>query len=463
MRGWWRRRPLKLRLALWFTLVASAVLLAMVPVVYGLIELRLHAELDAQLRADWAQARAGITFDADGVPQWRGPPDADSPEPAGPWFDLWSSDGRWLYGQPLRAVRGGEAPPPVASAGTGSRFGTLELDGRDLRTLSASARIGDHEVILRAYRDEEAMHHTLREILIALLLALPLIAVLAAAAGHATAGRMLRPIGVMADRARLIGSESLDQRLPVPNPDDELGRLATAFNATLQRLQVSFDSLRHFTSDASHELRTPLTALRAVGEVALRNPAGEPALRESIGSMLEEAGRLDDLVESLLALARAGGNDYALRPEAIPLRELLAELRDTVAVLTNEKQQTVEVAGDESVSATGDRLLVRQAIMNVLFNAIRYSPPGARIELRCWREGTEAMVEVTDNGPGIAAEHLQQVFERFFRVDTARAREAGGTGLGLAIARSSVERNGGRIEVQSELGRGSRFRIVLPA
>ncbi|HWL62284.1 MAG TPA: ATP-binding protein [Steroidobacteraceae bacterium] len=461
MSGWWRRRPLKLRLALWFTLVASAVLLAMVPVVYGLIEFRLHAELDAQLRADWAQARAGLSFDSDGIPQWHGPADAELPEAAGPWFDLWSGDGRWLYGQPSRASQA-SADPPRAD-GSGPRFGTLDLDGRDLRTLAAAVRIGTHDVILRVLRDEEAMHHTLREILIALLLALPLIAALAAAAGYVTAGRMLRPVGVMAERARLISSRSLDQRLPVPNRDDELGRLAAAFNATLQRLQVSFDSLRHFTSDASHELRTPLTALRAVGEVALRNPAGEPALREAIGSMLEEAGRLDDLVESLLALARAEGNDYPLRPQAIPLCELLTELRDTVAVLTTEKQQTVEVAGDAAVTATGDRLLVRQAIMNVLFNAIRYSPVGATIGLRCWREGAEAVVEITDNGPGIAPGHLQQVFERFFRVDTARAREAGGVGLGLAIAKSSVERNGGRIEVQSELGRVSRFRIVLPA
>lgn len=463
MTGWWRRRPLKVRLALWFTLVASAVLLAMVPVVYGMIELRLHAELDAQLRTDWAQARAGLTFDSSGVPLWLGPPGADFTEAPGPWFDLWSRDQRWLYGLSPHASQARSTPPGVADAGAGQHFHTLELDGRDLRSLAAPARIGAHEVILRVYRDEEAMHGTLSQILVALLLALPLIATLAAAAGYVTAGRMLRPVGEMAERARLIGSESLDQRLPVPNRDDELGRLATAFNATLERLQISFNALRRFTSDASHELRTPLTALRAVGEVALRNPDGEPALRESISSMLEEAGRLDDLVESLLALARAEGNDYPLRPESIPLRDLLAELRDTVSVLASEKQQTVEVAGDEAVAATGDRVLIRHAIMNVLFNAIRYSPPGARIGLRCWREGTEAVAEVTDNGPGIAAEHLQQVFERFFRVDTARAREAGGAGLGLAIARSSVERNGGRIEVRSELGRGSRFRIVLPA
>lgn len=374
MKRWWRRRPLKLRLALWFTLVASLTLLALLPVVYGLIEHRLHVEMDRQLRTDWAQARGRLSFDAAGAPQWRGPRRLDVADATGPWFDVWSGAGNWLYGQqPDGNAAVASLPPPAADAEP--RFRTLERDGRELRSLTMATRVGDRDVVLQVYRDEDGIHHTLREILVALSLSVPFIALFAAAAGYFTAGRVLRPIGAMADEAQRIGSESLDRRLPVPHRDDELGRLATAFNDTLQRLQGSFDSLRRFTADASHELRTPLTALRTVGEVSLRDPTDGPALREAVGSMLEEAGRLDDLIESLLLLARTEGGATP-RPEPVPLHTLLEELRDTVAVLAAEKRQDLQIAGDAAWTATGEPLLIRHALMNVLFNAIRYSPPG---------------------------------------------------------------------------------------
>jgi heavy metal sensor kinase len=264
----------------------------------------------------------------------------------------------------------------------------------------------------------------------------------------------------MVARARQITAESLGGRLPVPNPHDELGQLATVFNATLGRLENSFAELRRFTADASHELRTPLTALRAVGEAALG--AGDPkALREALSSMLEETRRLGDLVDALLLLARADAGGVVPRVEPVELASLVGEVRETLLVLAEEKQQRIDVTAPPSASRA-DRELLRLALMNLVHNAIRYSPEGGVIGLRVGRRASNPIVEVIDQGPGIAAEHQQKVFERFYRVDKARARASGGAGLGLAIARWAVERQGGRIELESQPGQGSLFRIVIP-
>jgi heavy metal sensor kinase len=315
---------------------------------------------------------------------------------------------------------------------------------------------------LRVFRDEAGLRRTLREILIGFALGVPLAAVLGALGGYVMAGRTLKPIRAMAEQARQITSESLGQRLPNPNPHDELGQLATVINQTLQRLQNSFEALRQFTGDASHELRTPLTALRAVGEVGLRDAGDTAALRETISSMLEEAQRLNDLIDALLSLARVESGRSRLPPEPVPLAQLLAEVRESVEVLALEKQQTIQSSGETDLVALADRVLLRQAVTNILHNAIRYSPPASKVTMKSYRRGPHAVIEVADEGPGIAPEHQQKVFERFYRIDKARSRAEGGAGLGLAIARLSVEQQGGDIELESEVGKGSRFRIVLP-
>ena len=462
MKKWWQRRSLKLRLAVWFTAVASGILLGLTPVIYWLIEHRLHVELDLQLRTDWARVEAHLEADPEGRIRWRS---SDTQGPgfgrAGAWFEVWSEDKQLL----LRNWPAAEGqveqrlPPPEVAEG----FHTIALEnGLPVRALAQSAEIAGRSVILRAFRDESGLHRTLREILIGFALGVPVAALLAALGGYVMAGRTLAPVSAMAEQARQITSESLSQRLPNPNPHDELGQLATVFNQTLQRLQDSFESLKRFTADASHELRTPLTALRTVGEVALRNADDPAAWRETIGSMLEEAQRLNDLVDSLLLLARVESGRSAVHLEPVRLDDLLAEVRESVAVLATEKQQTIELAGDADAVAAADPLLTRHAVMNILYNAIRYSPPGAKVMMRCYRRNGQAVIEIADNGPGIAPEYHQKIFERFFRIDKARSRAEGGAGLGLAIAKLSVEQQGGSIELESEPGQGSRFRIVLP-
>jgi heavy metal sensor kinase len=248
----------------------------------------------------------------------------------------------------------------------------------------------------------------------------------------------------------------------VVNAHDELGSLATVFNATLQRLESSFSELRRFAADASHELRTPLTALRAEGEVALNNAREPEQFRQSIGAMLEEAQRLQDLVDSLLALARAEADQQPMSRGPVELGALTWEVVESLRILADEKHQRLAAESNGEVSIAGDAALLRHALLNLVHNAIRYTPAGEQITVRCSRRDCETVIEVADTGEGIAPEQQAKVFERFYRVDKSRSRAEGGAGLGLAIAKLAVERHGGRIQLESEVGMGSTFRIVLP-
>jgi heavy metal sensor kinase len=267
----------------------------------------------------------------------------------------------------------------------------------------------------------------------------------------------------MAEKAREITAESLAQRLPVDNAQDEFGRLATVFNDTLSRLQDAFERLRRFTADASHELRTPLTAMRSVGEVALRNTLDAAAYRDVIGSMLEEVDRLTRLVENLLILTRADSGKIQLARETLDLGALAGDAIDQLRVLADEKQQDLMLRVPIRVHATGDAALVHHALMNLIHNAIKYTPNGGTItvDVNAMSSG-QVVIEVRDTGPGIPATHRDRIFDRFYRVEASRSREEGGVGLGLSIARWAIEANGGQIELASDGASGSLFRVTLP-
>jgi heavy metal sensor kinase len=266
----------------------------------------------------------------------------------------------------------------------------------------------------------------------------------------------------MVERARSINAEQLNARLPVENPDDELGRLASVFNDTFARLEASFERMRHFTADASHELRTPLTAIRSVGEVGLRVRREESAYREIIGSMLEEADRLALMVDRLLMLSRADSGDAKLAIDVVDLGALAGEVAEQLSVLAEEKHQSIKVHCDPVANWVGDRVVLRQALMNLVDNAIKYSPDGGSIEVHVWQSPDGVAIDVSDTGPGIPEELQARIFDRFYRVDKARSRGNGGTGLGLAIAKWAVEVNGGHLTIEPSNGAGSRFRISLP-
>jgi len=317
-------------------------------------------------------------------------------------------------------------------------------------------------------KEVASVEHELMEVVANMLLVGTPGVMVAALLGFLLARRALAPVDRLAGHAERITAERLSERIPVDDPDDELGRLAVTFNSMTGRLEASFGALRRFTANASHELRTPLTALKTVGEVALRDGRDAAALRDVIGSMLEEIDGLTRLVESLLVLARA--DDGKLRPDLAPadLSQLARRVVDQLAPLADERRHRVATALDAALPVRADAVLMRRAIANLLDNAIKYSPPGSEIAVRASARGAEGVLEIVDQGPGIARADQERLFERFHRLDRSRTRAAdstassGGAGLGLALARKTVEAHGGRIEVESEAGEGATFRIVLP-
>lgn len=337
--------------------------------------------------------------------------------------------------------------------------------GAIFRVHSSTYPIDGTPVLIRVARSEMVLRHELSEFLLGMGLGLPAAVLLACLGGYFLAGRALKPVGRMAARARSITAERLGERLPIENREDELGQLGTVFNGTLARLEASFESLRRFTSDAAHELRTPLTALRSVGEVGIRESRTADAYREVIGSMLEEVDRLARLVDTLLTLSRSDSGRVEIRTERLDLRQFARDTVEYLDVLADEKNQRIVIEGEPDVYADADPRLLRQAVSNILDNAIRHSPEGAPIRVAVYRSAQEgrgeAVLEVIDQGPGIEAEHRERIFERFYRVDQARSREAGGAGLGLSIAQWAVQANGGSIELESRVGEGSAFRIRL--
>jgi heavy metal sensor kinase len=464
VKSWWQRRSVRLRLALWYAAATALVLIAFAWFVYEVIERRLGAEIDRQLRIDFDLIEPQLGIDPQGKVRWnvRGAHGDEGFARISAWFDVWSENKELLlrhWPVPEENIKDALAPPQTSTL----KFATTELEpALFVRMMERPGRVQGRSVIIRVFRDQTEMRRTLREIVEVSVLGFPLAVALAAIGGYLVATRSLAPLDAMARQAHRITSESLSKRLPNPNPNDELGRLATVFNETLSRLEASFAELQRFTADASHELRSPLTALCAVGEVALRDGNDPAMLRETIGSMLEEAQRLTDLVDALLTLARMDSTKTETPREEVNIAALLEEIRDQFDVLAGEKGQTLAITSDPNFAVQTNRTLLRLALVNLVHNAIRHSPSNSQISLMAARRADKVDISVKDNGPGIAPEYHEKIFERFFRVDRARSRARGGAGLGLAIAKQAVERNGGGIIVESDANHGSVFRIELP-
>ena len=463
MRAWWRPRSVRVRLTAWYVGALAVVLVLYAGGVFVLLRHALSSALDQQLDDDFELAEQMLDRDgSDGV-RWRldSPHEDENAPEHGRWVEVWSPTGQLLFRSPgsypsALGAPGALRPKPDSHPWSAD----LPEHGR-VRVFAAPYTVGGLPIVLRVVRSEEPLRHELRELLLILGLGLPLALGLATLGGFGLARRALAPVGRMAERARRITADRLAERLPVEDAEDELGQLATVFNETLGRLERSFADLRRFTADASHELRTPLTAIRSVGEVGLRGRRDEQAYREIIGSMLEEADRLAQLVDTLLVLCRADAGAATLRPERIDLGELAQEVVSQLEVLAEEKRQglAVEVLG--SVATTADHVALRQALLNLLDNAIKHSPEGGHVRVVVRDRSGTPVVEVIDTGPGIAPEYHEAIFQRFYRIDPARSRDAGGVGLGLCIARWAVEAHGGQIELESGEGKGSTFRIVL--
>jgi heavy metal sensor kinase len=274
-------------------------------------------------------------------------------------------------------------------------------------------------------------------------------------------GRVLRPIDDMSKRVRRITIHDLNERLVI-RQRDEIGRLAMTFNDMISRLQASFERQKRFTSDASHELRTPLTVMQADIDLALRRPRSADEYRETLESAQEEVARLSHIVSDLLTLTRLDTDVAFIEHEPVALHELLDSVVAGLQPLARERSIKLTCRIEAPATIVGDITRLKQLFINLLDNAINYTPDGGHVHVALDLHGDEVMVTVSDTGMGIEPEHLPHIFERFYRADQARSRVHEGTGLGLAIARSSALAHNGRIEVSSAVGVGTTFTVILP-
>ncbi len=301
---------------------------------------------------------------------------------------------------------------------------------------------------------------TLRRLLIMLAIGLPIAVCVAVTGGFVLVRRALKPVERIAHQAEEITQHNLSQRLPVMQTGDELERLSISLNHMISRLEDSFQSSKQFVGDASHELRTPLTVLRGELEGLAQDGQLRPQTRETLGSMLEEVDRLAEIVEGLLALSRLDAGEAHSEWVPFDLAQLAATTAEQMSLLAEDKDITVVCDSSPGVIVEGDRARMKQVIVNLLDNAIKYTPSGGRVRLEIAHADGCAVLEVADDGIGIPADALPHVFKRFYRVDGSRSREQGGAGLGLSIVKSICAAHGAQVEVASVPGKGSRFRIT---
>jgi len=436
------------RLTLWYTMVLAFIVLVFSVSVYVFVKGRLFSQLDRELDREFSVISGEITEE---------PGDMRELDPDGSTrLFLLLQGNKVLFRSEAYVKAGLPEIVPVSNV----KYRILR-SGSGKRFRSATGVLANGS-LLTAVLDEETVWKALHTLFMILALALPIALALAAVGGYVMASRLLKPVAAMAQKADKISAENLSERLPVENPQDEFGKLAGVFNRTLSRLQDAFERLQRFTADASHELRTPLTAIQSVGEVALQEDLDVEAYRDRIGSMLEETSRLTSLVESLLLLTRADSGRLPIKRKEHNVTAIVAKAVDDMRVMAEEKGQDLTADLSTDIRAGVDEDTLRRAVVNILDNAIKYTPQGGALAVRMMERATGIVIEVSDSGPGIAAEHQAKIFDRFYRVDKDRSRDAGGTGLGLAIAKWAVEANGGRLELENRAPHGSTFRIVLP-
>jgi heavy metal sensor kinase len=453
------RTTIRWRLALWNTLAFGVLLAAFAGLVYALayreavqvLDRKLIGSRDQLARDErnvqdserlrywigefWEHDQVGcVVFDRDGKPALRT---------------------EELTQDALPMSRGEVAETPLFSTTTQAVIGRQRVMTARLPNDS----LGRSVVLLAS---TAAMDHSLGHLRQALFTAVPIVLGMAAATAYLLAGRALAPMARLTDATRRITADRLACRLPVTNSADELGRLTTTINDLIARLERAFGELKRFTADASHELRTPLAILRAEIEVAIRNPPPATETSGLLTSLLEECDRLGSLIDQLLTLARRdAGTDHAAQ-ERVNLVQVLDDVVGRLHPLADAKSLTLRLEPTvAAATVAGNSDWLRRAFANLVENAVKYTPTRGTVSIRVAPGSGQVTVIIEDTGEGIAAEHLPRVFDRFYRVDKARSRELGGAGLGLAIVKDIVEGHGGRIDLKSELGRGTICIVTL--
>lgn len=456
-------RTLRFRLTLWFVGLLALMALAMSAVVYFGFQQALIHNADDQLGIAAERSVKGIT--AGGVSD-----DALQQltllgvAPA----RLVGLDGARIQTDALFPETIAPAPAALADAAAGKRrYETITTPAGTYRLFSAPVSVNDTRVaVVQVAQSLQNEINTLAELRQLLAIALPALLGLSGLGGAFLASRALAPMQrVQRDVEGIIQSGDLSRRVGKTLQPDEVGELARTFDRLLERVQQAVRRERQFIADASHELRSPLTVFRGELSVALSRPRTAQDYQETLAQLDESAGEMSALVEDLLLLARTDAPRAGESAPACDARALVTRVCERMGALADARAITLTLRDpqpSQPLMARGSEIKIQRIFVNLLDNAVRYTPDGGSITVELARAGNMARISIADTGIGIPAEHLPHIFERFYRVESSRSREAGGSGLGLAIARHIARSFEGDIYAQSQLGRGTTFTVELP-
>ncbi len=337
----------------------------------------------------------------------------------------------------------------------------------------STAKIGNEKIRLAAlntkfYRirvayPEAQITEVLQNLFSIFLFLIPIVLMISIVGGFFLAKQSLKPVDVITQTARKITATNLRERISVVNPKDEIGRLSETLNDMIRRLETSFEQVKQFSMDASHELRTPLTIMRGEIELTLKRNPPAAAYKKTLASVLEEVIRMTSIIEGLILLAKADSGSAKLDLKATRIDLLVGEIEEDAEVLAERKNIEVGLTRLDNATVNGDALRLRQLMLNLVDNAIKYTPEGGKVTLSLARTNGSAYFAVEDTGIGIPEKDLSRIFDRFYRVDKSRSRQTDGLGLGLSISKWIAEAHGGSLLVESVVGKGTKFTVVLPA
>jgi len=462
-------RSIGARLTCWYTGILCVTLLVLGGAAYGLLTYSLSHDLDAALegvaKVSAEQARTeGGPFLPRGVDELFRHFFGFSP--LNPSLELFDTRGRRNLTRPgSPATRLPLSPHTLEQALRGvSTFETIEGAGPyPFRVLTMPViKAGRVINLVQVGISLESMYQTRRHFLLIMGALLPFGLLLAAVGGWVLARRALKPVDEMTRAARRLSGENLADRIRETGTGDELDRLAQTLNDMLGRLDDFLGQMRQFSADAAHELQTPLTILKGEMEVALRSPRSPEEYKKVLLSSLEEIDRISSLVAGLLLLARADRGVLRLDLQPLELHELLKEVAAQMHLLAENHGVSLDYGPVEPAVIQGDREHFQRLLLNLIDNAIKYTPSGGRVTLSLRSDGQLVHLSVADTGMGLSPEEQKQIFHRFYRAAGARTQSGGGAGLGLSIAQSIAQAHGGRIEVASTPGQGSTFTVSLP-